>query len=55
MPETETLLTVDFRANGNKARLTLTHEKHASGELRDDHRDGWTGSFDKLERLIARS
>ena len=53
MPDTETLVTVAFRDNGGATALTLTHERHASAESRDNHGVGWTGSFDRLERLVA--
>lgn len=53
MPDTETLVTVEFRAKDGATVLTLTHERHASAESRDNHGVGWTGSFDRLERLVA--
>ena len=53
MPETETLVTVEFRDNEGATTLLLTHERHASGDSRDNHRGGWTGALDKLERLVT--
>lgn len=52
MPDTETLATVAFRETDGETTMTLTHERHASSDSRDNHRVGWTGAFDKLERLV---
>lgn len=53
VPDTETLVTVEFRDNAGVTTMTLTHERHASAESTANHRGGWTGAFDKLERLLA--
>lgn len=53
MPDVETLVTVEFRGDGDTTHLTLTHQRHSTIESRDNHRRGWTGSFDRLERLLA--
>ncbi len=53
MPDTETLVTVEFRGTDEATTMILTHERHASAESTDNHRGGWTGAFDKLERLLA--
>ena len=53
VPETETLVTVEFRDKDGTTSLLLTHERHASAESRDNHGGGWTGALDKLERLVA--
>jgi len=53
VPDTETLLTIDFRGDQTKTNLTLTHERHASKDSRDNHQIGWGGSFDKLEKLVS--
>ncbi len=47
------LVTVDFRALGesNFTEVTLTHELLPPKE-REDHRQGWMGCFDMLEKLL---
>lgn len=53
LPERESLVTVDIRPDGAGAVLTLTHEQFFDEPARDRHREGWSGSLDKLERLLA--
>jgi len=50
----ETVVTVDFAAVGNETLLTLTQTGFDSGDLRDRHNFGWTGSFDQLDAVLAR-
>ena len=51
-PGHETLVTVEFRARGNDTEMTLTHRIFETGESRNNHNKGWTGSFDKLAALV---
>jgi uncharacterized protein YndB with AHSA1/START domain len=53
-PGNDTLVTVIFRAVGNKTELTLKHEGFDSKEARDNHMGGWNGCFDKLDALLAK-
>ena len=53
VPDHETLVTVDFRGGGDATTMTLTHERHSSAESTANHRMGWTGALDNLERLLA--
>jgi len=53
MPERQSLVTVDIRPDGAGAMLALTHEQFFDEAARDGHRQGWSGSLDKLERLFA--
>lgn len=53
MPERESLVTVDIRPDGAGSVLTLTHEQFFDEPTRERHRVGWSGSFDKLELLLA--
>ena len=56
VPERETLVTIEFRPHGDdglSTLLQLTHERHTNAESRDNHRGGWGGAFDKLEKLVA--
>jgi uncharacterized protein YndB with AHSA1/START domain len=53
-PGHETLVTVTFRAVGNKTELTLKHEGFDGKEARDNHLGGWNGCFAKLDALLAK-
>ena len=52
-PERESLVTVQFKADGDGTMLTLTHEQFFDEAARDHHQHGWAGSLDKLERFVA--
>lgn len=49
-PERESLVTVTVKPDGDGAILTLLHEQFFDETARDNHRTGWTGALDKLER-----
>jgi uncharacterized protein YndB with AHSA1/START domain len=51
-PERESLVTVVFRAVGNGTELDFLHEQLFDETVRDDHKRGWSSSFDKLERFL---
>ena len=44
----ESLVTVEFRPEGDGTRLVLIHSGLASEESRDGHTDGWTKCLDNL-------
>ncbi len=44
----ETLVTVEFRAQGNSTEVTLTHELFPNQAARDRHEWGWGSSLDRL-------
>ena len=52
-PERESLVTVVLKPDGDGTMMTFLHEQFADEAARDDHREGWTGAFDKLEVLYA--
>jgi uncharacterized protein YndB with AHSA1/START domain len=52
-PEWESLVTVTLRRDGAATLLTLTHEQLLDETERDEHRAGWSGALDKLERVVA--
>lgn len=53
-PERESLVTVALRAlPDGGTELTLTHERFFDEPARDRHREGWNGSFDRLERFLG--
>jgi len=49
----EMLITLSFRAVGKKTEMTLHQQNIASAERRDNHKQGWGGSFDKLAEFLA--
>lgn len=48
----ETVLRVEFRENGKRTQLVLTHEKFASVERRDRHEEGWTNWIGRLAKFV---
>jgi uncharacterized protein YndB with AHSA1/START domain len=48
-PERQSLVTVEFRREGEGTLLTLRHEDFFDEPARDRHNAGWTGSLAKLE------
>ena len=52
-PERESLVTVVLRPDGTGTVMTFIHAQLFNEAIRDNHRDGWTGAFDKLEVLYA--
>jgi uncharacterized protein YndB with AHSA1/START domain len=52
-PERESLVTILIKPEGAGSLLTLQHEKFFDEKARDDHRRGWSGCLDKLERYFA--
>lgn len=51
-PERESQVTVDLNPVDDGTMLTLTHEQFFSEQARDDHRNGWSGALDNLEKLF---
>jgi uncharacterized protein YndB with AHSA1/START domain len=51
----ETTVRIEFRAVGSKTELTLIHGPFADEPSTKGHREGWTGSFDKLETFLRRT
>jgi uncharacterized protein YndB with AHSA1/START domain len=54
MPERESLVTIALKRDGEGTLLTLIHEQFFDEPARDRHRNGWTATLDKLERLFAK-
>lgn len=52
-PERESVVTITFRAVDGGTELDFRHEQLFDEKVRDDHKRGWTGSLDKLERFLA--
>lgn len=52
-PERESLVTVSLKPDGAGTLLTLQHERFFDQAAADGHRNGWTGSLDRLEKYVA--
>lgn len=52
-PERESLVTVEFKSEGDGTLLMLTHAQFFDEEARERHRHGWIGALDKLEKFVA--
>ena len=52
-PERESLVTITFRTAGKGTELVFLHEQFFDEKVRDDHKRGWSGVLDKLERFLA--
>ena len=48
-----TVVELAFSADGDGTRMVLTHTKLPSGEALEKHEEGWTGSFDKLDKALG--
>ena len=51
-PERVSVVTIVFQAVGKGTELQFTHEQLYDEQVRDDHKRGWSSSFDKLERFL---
>ena len=47
-PGHESLVTIDFADSGRETDVTLTHERLANEQSRDNHRHGWTSILNNL-------
>jgi len=52
-PANDTLVTLDFEADGKKTKLTFRQSGFPTKEERDGHLGGWGESFDKFEEYLA--
>jgi uncharacterized protein YndB with AHSA1/START domain len=48
----DTLVTVDFKPDGEATKVTVTHERFVSPEDRDKHAEGWNAGLSRLERKL---
>jgi uncharacterized protein YndB with AHSA1/START domain len=51
--DVETLVELSFRDRGESTEAPFTQGPFRTEARRELHRDGWTDSFDRLERLVA--
>lgn len=49
----DTLITVEFEAEGEGTRVVMTHDLLPTAELAAAHDEGWTSCLDRLEALFA--
>lgn len=49
----ETVVTVEFHPKGDLTEVVLTHELFPNAEAKEDHLQGWTSIFSRLEKLHA--
>ncbi len=49
----ETLVTVEFEAQGKQTQVALTHEKFATIKSRDGHETGWTKWLEQAAKFIG--
>jgi hypothetical protein len=47
------VVTIDFKAVGEKTEVTLLHEGLESVQSRDGHTKGWSAILDQQEKLQA--
>ncbi|MFZ1989249.1 MAG: SRPBCC domain-containing protein [Alphaproteobacteria bacterium] len=52
-PERESLVTITLKPERGGTLMTFNHEQLFDEKARDEHLRGWTGSFDKLEKLYS--
>jgi uncharacterized protein YndB with AHSA1/START domain len=52
--DVETLVDVSFEDRGQESEVSLWQGEFRTEARLELHRDGWTESFDKLERLLSR-
>jgi len=52
-PGQETIVTLDFEAQGDRTKLTFHQTGFTSGPERDGHRGGWSETFDKFAEYLA--
>jgi uncharacterized protein YndB with AHSA1/START domain len=51
-PERVSVVTVEFKEVKGKTELIFKHEQLFDEKVRDDHKRGWSGLLDKLERFL---
>ncbi len=49
----ETLVTVEFKAQGENTEVVIVHEGFPATEARDGHEQGWNGCLDRFEQLFG--
>lgn len=53
-PVRDTLVTVEFMAEGEQTAVILRHERFANAAIRDEHQGGWIACFDAISPLAQK-
>lgn len=53
LPERQSLVTITLEPDGDGTHFTLLHEQFFDAPARDRHRDGWSGTLEKLARYLT--
>ena len=48
----DSLVSIEFRAKGNKTQLQLTHERLPTPEVRSHHQEGWLSILENLSSFL---
>jgi len=51
-PERVSVVSITFKTVSDGTELIFKHEQLFDEKVRDDHKQGWSSSFDKLERIL---
>lgn len=54
-PSPETVVTIELSERDGRTTMRFHQAEFESTEARDDHEDGWSESFDRLEAYLATS
>jgi uncharacterized protein YndB with AHSA1/START domain len=49
----DTLVSIELRDLSGSTELIVTHEQFPDPEVRDNHRQGWNGCLDRMEKILA--
>ena len=52
-PERESMVTITFKADNGGTLMTFTHEQFFDEDARDRDQQGWSTSFEKLEKYLT--
>ncbi len=52
-PAMDSLVAFDLTEDGSVTKLRFSHAGFPSDEVRDQHETGWTGSLERLSRLLS--
>ncbi len=52
--ERETTVSIDLRAAGDRTEMLFTHTGFADDASRERHDAGWTGSFERMDKVLAK-
>jgi uncharacterized protein YndB with AHSA1/START domain len=53
LQDTESLVTVELFERGKLTEMVFTHEGFTTAKMRDEHKKGWDGCFEKLAEHLG--